>query len=118
MPQPGQMPQMPQMDFVPMILRFGPMLLSHMVFADAPGAVLYLPFVAKLEQRDDKVLQLILKVTKFGRRAEEVWQPGYIGRTFFSFAFNFLFNKLLRRIVMGKVPKLGIFEGIKLQQEL
>ena len=102
------------MDMTGMIIRFGPMLLSKMLFSDAPGAILYLPFVAKLEQKDDKILQLLLKVVAFGKKQDDEWKPGYIGRTFFSFLFGFVFKKILTKILYGTIPSMGIMEKAQL----
>ncbi|CAL5976786.1 Conserved_hypothetical protein [Hexamita inflata] len=115
---PNAPPQMPQMDFMPLVFRFGPMMLQRYLFADKPAAVLYLPIIAKLEKKDDKVLKLLLKACTLGKKPDEKWAPGYVGKTAVGFVVGFIYKRILNRILFGKRPQLGFVERLQLQQEL
>ena len=116
--QPGQAPQMPQMSMLPLLMRFGPMMLSRYLFADRPAAVLYLPIISKLEKKDDKILQMLLKVCEFGRKKEEPWASGYVSRTVVGFVFSFVYKRILGAVLFGKRAKLGMMERLQLQQDM
>lgn len=100
-----------------LVVRVAPLLLSRVVFADRPTAVLRLPAVARLERSQDQIARLLVAFLQWGRRADEPWAPGYVSRTALSMIFGITAGRVIRRLVLGPQPRFSFRERLEMQAQ-